>query len=102
MVYKIFLTKSKQTNHHLSIIMSLSTEHLTNAGEPDMRFKENQEAQANSLPTDHLTNTGEPDMRFKENQEAYRGRDNQPTEHLTNTGEPDMRFKENQEAYGQS
>ena len=102
--------------------MTQPTEHMTNAGEPDMRFKENKESYGNETDTSnsntqqnedgsqHLTKEGEPDMRFKENQQGGDGsqigdkRDGsqQQSEHLTNAGEPDMRFKENKETYGES
>jgi len=139
---------------------NLGGQHITKEGQPDMRFKENQEGEPyqkeagqkggqarsgqggsqggmaeessgtrgqSNLGGEHTTKEGNPDMRFKENQqgEPYQkeagqkggqvrqgesgsrsqgsqGQSSRGGQHLTREGEPDMRFKENKEVAGES
>ena len=84
---------------------NLGGEHLTKSGEPDMRFKENQEGEPYQKEAGHKggsVHQGEGDSgNYDDSGSRNRGNEGQ-TEHLTQSGEPDMRFKENKEAYGQS
>ena len=70
---------------------STDEQHLTQSGEPDRRFKDNQSDQ---------TSYQRDNQSYDRNNQG--NSNDQQAEHLTKAGEPDMRFKENREAIGQS
>ena len=91
-----------------------TSQHTTKSGEPDMRFKENQEGEPYQM--DNLRGQGRGADQGGSNQSqggsnqnqggsnqggSYssnnQGESNLGGEHLTKEGKPDMRFKENQE-----
>ena len=78
-----------------------TTQHTTQSGEPDKRFKENQEGEPYQMDNLRGQGRGSDQGGNNQNQGGYssnnQGESNLGGEHLTKEGKPDMRFKENQE-----
>ena len=80
---------------------NLGGEHLTKEGQPDMRFKENQEGEPYQVEAGQKGGSvTQGESQGGSNIQSGRGQSQ--SEHLTKEGEPDMRFKENKESIGQS
>jgi len=80
-----------------------TTEHLTQSGEPDMRFKENKEAYGddNNTSNNNYDNNNN-NNNYDNNQRRNQGSHNQSGDQnyaapQKRDGGPDMRFKENQD-----